>query len=149
MSARFAQTFDALRPTILDRLVEVRATIDHSYADLPEHLARDQFDSVLVRMQAYLRDRDVDKFRSFASRWVAMRIGEGYSAEKLIHSVVAIGDVTVQVAKHRLASDPDMMVFVREVVRVNFIATRLVVDNLAEELARRVSQRQSTERRGL
>ena len=133
--ARHARTFATIRPEVLERLVDVRGSIDHTLSGVPSHLIRQEFDAVLDRMEAYLTDQDVDRYRSFATRWVAFRLGEAFSPENLIHSVVALGDVVVEVAKKRLPPGPDTAEFVREVVRMNFIAARLIVESLAAELA--------------
>jgi hypothetical protein len=140
MGARHAQMFESLRPDVLTRLVEVRASIDNSYAALPDEVIREQFDQVLDRMQAYLDERDQDKYRGFLHRWMALRIGEGFTAENLIHSVVALGDVVVQLARHRQQDDPETLPFVLQVVKMTHLAARLIVENLAEELARRQEQ---------
>ncbi|HLU66176.1 MAG TPA: hypothetical protein VKZ63_07860, partial [Kofleriaceae bacterium] len=87
---------------MLDRLVDVRGSIDHTLSAVPSHLIRQEFDSVLDRMSSYLADHDVARYRAFAARWVAFRLGEGFSPENLIHSMVAIGDVVLEVAKRSL-----------------------------------------------
>jgi hypothetical protein len=140
MGARHAQMFESLRPDVLGRLVEVRASIDHSYAALPDEVIRAQFDQVLDRMQAYLEERDHDKYRGFLHRWMALRTGEGFTAENLVYSVVALGDVVAQLARHRLKDDPEVLPFVLQVVKMTHLAARLIVESLAEELERRQEQ---------
>lgn len=132
--ARHARTFATIRPEVLERLVDVRGSIDHTLSGVPSHLIRQEFDAVLDRMEAYLTDQDVDRYRSFATRWVAFRLGEGFSPENLIHSVVAIGDVVLEVGRRRLQPGPETSEFVREVARMNFVAARLIVEILAAEL---------------
>jgi hypothetical protein len=135
-ATRHARTFEEIRPEMVDRLVDVRGSIDHRLTGVPQHYIRQEFDAVLDRMEAYLRERDVELVRGFAARWVAVRLGEGFSPENLIHSVVAIGDVVVEVARRRLPPGLETAEFLREVVRMNFVAARLIVEVLAGELDR-------------
>src|SRR5688500_14095101 len=130
-----AATFEQIRPEVLERLLDVRGSIDQAFSGIPSQVIRQEFDSVLERMQSYLDDRNTERTRSFATRWVAFRLGEGFSPENLIHSVVALGDVVVEVARTRLPPGSETAEFVREVVRMNFIAARLIVESLAAELA--------------
>jgi hypothetical protein len=132
---RFARGFHAIRREVLDRLVDVRGSIDHTLASVPSRLIRQEFDSVLDRMASYLVDQDVSRYRSFAARWVAFRLGEGFSPENLLHSVVAIGDVILETARSRLPhGQQEAAEFVREIARLNFMAARVIVEILAGEL---------------
>lgn len=129
-----AQTFQAIRAEVLERLVDVRGSIDHTLSAVPSEIIRQEFDAVLERMYHYLADRDVERYREFATRWVAFRLGEGFSPENLIHSVVALGDVVVEVARSHLSGGPYTSEFLREVVRMNFVSARTIVEILAGEL---------------
>jgi hypothetical protein len=131
---RHARTFEAIRPEVTARLLDVRGTIDHTLSAVPSQVIRQEFDAVLDRMQRYLGDREEAPYRSFASRWVAFRLGQGHSPENLIHSVVALGDVVVEIGRRRLPPGPDTAEFLREVARMNFLAARLIVEVLAAEL---------------
>lgn len=131
---RHARTFETIRPEVLDRLVDVRGSIDHTLSGVPSQVIRQEFDAVLDRMQTYLLDGDAGRYRSFAVRWVAFRLGEGFSPENLIHSVVALGDVVLEVARRRLPFGADSADFTREVARMNFVAARIIVETLADEL---------------
>lgn len=131
---RHARTFESIRPDVLDRLLDVRGSIDHTLSGIPSHVIRQQFDAVLARMQAYLRDGDAARYRGLADRWVAFRLGEGATPENLIHAVVALGDVILDVARGRMAPGPATTEFAREVARLNFATARLVVEALAEAL---------------
>jgi hypothetical protein len=142
---RHARTFEAIRSEVLDRLVDVRGSIDHTLSAVPVQVIRQEFDSVLDRMQSYLSDGDAGRYRSFAVRWVAFRLGEGFSPENLIHSVVALGDVVLEVARTRLPAGEESADFAREVARMNFVAARLIVDTLAAELE---SMKRSARRAG-
>lgn len=148
MGERHARTFESLREEVLGRLVEVRSSIDHAYAAVPDDVIRDQFDQVLGRMRVFLADGDAAKYRSFLHRWSAMRVGEGFSAENLIHSMVALGDLVVQTARRHLGQTDETTEFSREVVRMVALGARLIVDNMADELARRLEQKRDLGARG-
>ncbi len=140
MGERYADLFQALRSDVLDRLVEVRGSIDQAYEGISDDLVRPQFDVVLGKMHSYLATGDVEQYRSFAKRWIAMRTGEGFATENLIHSMVAIADVVVQVAQRRMGQTPEAIAFAHTVVNMNFVAVRMLVENLAEDLATRTAQ---------
>ena len=140
MAARHEQIFESLREDVLDRLMEVRSGIDLAYAGIPERFVRPQFDVVLGKMGSFLRTGEVDRYREFARRWVAMRMGEGFAPESLLHSVASIGDMVVRVARSRLGAAREADEFVREVSRMSFWAARVLVEILAEELASRELQ---------
>lgn len=142
---RHALTFEALRPEVLERLLDVRGGLDHMPPGAPPAGIRQEFEAVLDRMQSYLLDGDADKYRSFTVRWLAFRLGQGFSPENLIHSVVALGDVILDVARGRLPGGWERAEFAREVARMSLFAARVIVDALAEELA---SMERAARRRG-
>jgi hypothetical protein len=142
---RHALTFEAIRPEVLERLVDVRGNLDPTPSGAPPAGVRQEFEAVLDRMQSYLLDGDVEKYRSFTVRWVAFRLGQGSSPENLIHSVVALGDVILDVARGRLPAGWERAEFARAIARMSLFAARVIVDALAEELA---SMEQAARRRG-
>ena len=135
-----AQLFQVMRSDVLDRLVEVRGSIDHVYANMADAVVREEFRIFLDRIASYLSTGDVEAYRAFASRWMALRTGAGYSPESSVHSAVAIGDVVVQVAQRHLGHTSECHDFVRTVVRMNFIVARTLVGLLASDLERRNQQ---------
>ena len=141
-----AHLFASLRPEVLERLVEIRGTIDHAYARLADAAVRPQFDAVLDRMQSYLTTEDPQLYRGFAASHMAMRVGEGFAPENLVHSMVSIGDVVTRVAQRRLANDPRCAEFVLACSRMIFVAARTMVSLLADELRRREQQRDQLRR---
>jgi hypothetical protein len=143
MSQGHARIFESLRHDVLARLVEVRGSIDHAYTRIPEDRIREQFDTVLDKMASYLATEDPKLYRTFASRYMAMRVGEGVSAENLIHSVVAIGDVVIKIAESKMPRSHERNEFTRAVVRMNFVAARMLVILLGEEVKRREQQLRS------
>lgn len=141
MAQRHAQLLASLRSEVLERLVEVRGSIDHAYANIAPDVIRGQFDIVLEKMTSYLVTQDASQYRGFASRWLAMRVGEGFAPENVIHSAVAIGDVIIQVAQVRLGQTDECVDFVRTISQLNYAVTRMLVEILADDLERRKEQR--------
>lgn len=140
MAQRHADLFREIRGQVLTRLVEVRGSIDETFASIAPDAIGPQFDMVLDRMQAYLYTEEPESYRNFANRWMTMRIASGEPPQNLVHAVVAIGDVVMQVAKQHVgqterASDLDE--FGRAVARMTFIASRMLVEQLAAEVDRR------------
>ena len=126
--------FRGLQRRILDRLIEVRGSIAPTYADLSATAARREFERMLLEVERYLGHRDEVSYKGFLERWMAIRTGDGDTPEGVVHTIVAIGDVAVQVARHTLpADDEETMEFVREIVALNRLAARAVVDVLCGE----------------
>ncbi|MCG8423453.1 MAG: hypothetical protein MJE77_36600 [Proteobacteria bacterium] len=142
MDERQTRIFDDLRTDILTRLVEVRGGIDPAYEKIPDLVIREHFNIVLDKLRAFLATGENGSYRRFASRYMAIRVAEGFGAENLIHTIVAIGDIVAQVARARLDPSPDRESFVRAVMRMNFVNARMLVAFLAEDLAERVAQRE-------
>lgn len=140
MAGSHAELFDTIRADVLERLVEVRGSIDHAYASLSDEIVREQFGVVLDKMRSYLVTQNPELYRSFATRWLAMRTGQGFAAENIIHSVVALGHVVMDVAKARFGPTPQYYSFARAMSHLNYVAARMLVELLADELARRTSQ---------
>jgi hypothetical protein len=146
MAQHHAELFRSLRPDALSRLIEVRASIDQGFAAIEPSVIGPQFDMVLDKMQSYLYTEDPESFRSFAGRWMAMRVGTGEAPQNLVHAVVSIGDVMVQVAQARIGAGAPLDDFARAVGRMTFLGCRILVEHLADELARRKQQLQASPR---
>lgn len=137
MAERHAALLASIRPDVVDRLVELRGNIDRAYAGFPERFIREQFDLLLGKMEVYLKNEDAESYRTFTRRWMAMRIGEGFAPESLIHSFTALGDTVVRVAQTRMGAAPEGRDFVHEAVRMTYLGTQIMVDIVADELERR------------
>ena len=134
MANRQVDIFRDLQRRILARLTEVRGSIAPAYADMSVETAQHDFELVLREMQRFLDSGNAEAYRNFLQRWMALRTGNGDSPEGTIHTMVAIGDVVVQVARHTIpAEDPGISEFLRQVVQLNRFAARVVVDVLGEE----------------
>jgi len=141
MAQEHAQLFDSLRQDVLARLIEVRGSIDHAYAKIPETTIREHLELALDKMYTFLVTEDASSYRNFISRYMAVRVGEGFSYESIIHAAVAIGDLVAQVAREQLPESPQREHFIRRVMRMNFEHTRMLVDLVSIELNDRMAQR--------
>lgn len=139
MAGRPAELLSQLRPQVLARLDEVREALDESFQSLEAEVARERFEILFDRYASYLAEADVEGHRRFLRRWLALRLAEGRSPESVLHVLVAFGDVLVQVARNVPA--PATLELVRELQRLTYVTSRLVVDILAEDLGRKSAQK--------
>ena len=139
---------ETLRPAVLARLVEIRSSLDHALARVPEAAARDHFDSVLRHMQAYLTTWDWRLHRSFLQTYLAMRAGDGMSSDDVLHALSAIGEVVVDMVRRQLAEHPITPSLMVALAKFNAHTVRGVIDLVAEDLERRRAQRDQLLRGG-
>lgn len=134
MASSHAEIFGLLRTEILETLVKSRASIDDAFGSLSEEAIRRHFYSVLEHMQKYISSPSPMQLHGSVSQWVAMLLGMGLSPRSVLRTIVSLGDLVVQVARHSLAPNPGTNLFIREVVRLNFNAAREVVAIFNDEL---------------
>src|SRR3954469_4323066 len=101
-----AKAYDALRPKILHRLLEMRATLDPSLGRLDEPTARAQVGAVLDHLGNFLATGDLGLHRAFLHTFLAMRAAEAQSPASVLAMLVAIGDTAAQVAQDEGAGTP-------------------------------------------
>ena len=130
-----ARTYDALRPKILQRLVETRASLDASLARLDEESARDQLDAVLERIGNFIATGDLGLHRAFLHTFLAMRAAEAQHPGAVLAMLVAIGDTAADVAHEQGTTDSAELTLM--LTRVTASTARAVNDLVAEELERR------------
>lgn len=138
----YVAAYEQLRPAILARLIEVRASLDHAIARWSDETARDTFDKVLVGLQALLATSDQALHRGFVRSFVALRGAEGLPPDHALRLLVSIGDVAVQIARAARPDDASLPLAITYAMR---ITARLVNEVTADELARRLAQRRQTE----
>ncbi len=134
MGSSHAEIFALLRIEILDTLVNSRSSIDDAFESLAEEDIRRHFQSVLEHMQKYMANPSDAFLESSVSQWVAMLLGMGLSHRSTLRAIVSLGDFSVQVAREKLDPGPATNVYVRDLVRLNFLAARSVVSNFDSEL---------------
>ncbi|HVV84342.1 MAG TPA: hypothetical protein VHE35_14845 [Kofleriaceae bacterium] len=141
-SPGYVAAFDELRPTMLARLVEVRASLDHAIARWPSEAAQAMFEKVLLGLQTLMASSDQALHRGFVRSFVALRGAEGLAPDHALRLLVAIGDVAIQVAKAARPDDTALPLAITYALR---ITARQVNEVTADELARRLAQRRQTE----
>jgi hypothetical protein len=138
MSSTVARIYDALRPKILQRLIDTRASLDASLARVDEQSARSQIDAVLERIGNFIATGDLGLHRAFLHTFLAMRAAEAQPPGAVLAMLVAIGDTAAQVAQDE--ATPDSTELTLMLTRVTASTARTVNDLIAEELERRTEQ---------
>jgi len=136
-----ARSYEALRPKVLQRLLELRSTLDPSLGRLDDATARAQIGAVLDHLGNFIATGDLGFHRAFLHTFMAMRAAEAQSPASVLAMLVAIGDTAAQVAQDEAAGTPDGAELTLLLTRVTASTARGVNDLIAEELGRRVAQR--------
>ena len=143
-----ARSYEALRPLVLDRLLELRGSLDPSLGRLDDATARAQIGAVLDHLGNFIATGDVGLHRGFLHTFLAMRAAEAQSPASVLALLVAIGDTAAQVAQEGgTGADGDGAELTLLLTRVTASTARVVNDLIAEELARRTEQRAELARR--
>lgn len=139
-TAALARAYDELRPMVLQRLLDMRATLDPSLGRLDEATARGQMNAVLEHLGNFLATGDLGSHRAFLQTFIAMRAAEAQGPASVLAMMVAIGDTAAQVAQEQLAGTPDGAALTLMLTRVTSSTARAVNDIVAEELERRLAE---------
>lgn len=139
-TATLATTYEALRPKILQRLLDLRATLDPSLGRLDDATARAQIGAVLDHLGNFIATGDLGIHRAFLHTFLAMRAAEAQSPASVLAMLVAIGDTAAQVAQEEGAGTTEGAELTLLLTRVTASTARAVNDLIAEELARRLAQ---------
>jgi hypothetical protein len=135
-----AGAYDGLRPKILQRLLELRGSLDPSLGRLDEPTARAQIDAVLEHVGNFLTTGDLGLHRAFLHTFLAMRAAEAQGPAAVLAMLVAICDTAAQVAQEDAAITPGGAELALLLMRVTASTARAVNDLVAEELERRLAQ---------
>ena len=141
-----AASYEVLRPRVLDRLLELRGTLDPSLGRLDDATARGQIGAVLDHLGNFIATGDLGMHRAFLHTFLAMRAAEAQSPASVLAMLVAIGDTAAQVAQET-GGDGDGRELALLLTRVTASTARVVNDLIAEQLARRIEQREALARR--
>jgi hypothetical protein len=133
-----ARSYEVLRPQVLQRLLEIRATLDPSLARLDDASARHQIAAVLDHLGNFIATGDLALHRAFLHTLLAMRAADAHSPAAVLAMLIAIGDTAAQVAQD--AGAPDAAELTLLLTRVTASTARAVNDLIAEELARRTAR---------
>ena len=134
-----ARAYDGLRPKILQRLLDMRATLDPSLGRLDEPTARAQIGAVLDHLGNFIATGDLGLHRAFLHTFLAMRAAEAQGPAQVLAMLVAIGDTAAQVSQE---SDPtpEGSELTLMLTRVTASTARAINDLIASELERRLAQ---------
>jgi hypothetical protein len=141
-----ARSYEALRPRVLERVLELRSTLDPSLGRLDDVTARAQIGAVLDHLGNFIATGDLGLHRGFLHTFLAMRAAEAQSPASVLAMLVAIGDTAAQVAQED-AGGSDGAELTLLLTRVTASTARAINDLIAEELARRAGQRAELARR--
>ena len=136
-----AKAYDALRPKIMHRLLEMRATLDPSLGRLDEPTARMQVGAVLDHLGNFLATGDLGLHRAFLHTFLAMRAAEAQSPASVLAMLVSIGDTAAQVAQEEGAGTSEGAELTLLLTRVTASTARAVNDLIADELQRRAGHK--------
>jgi hypothetical protein len=142
-----ARSYEALRPQMLQRLLELRGTLDPSLGRLDEASARAQIGAVLDHLGAFIATGDLGMHRAFLHTFLAMRAAEAQSPAAVLAMLIAIGDTAAQVAQEHAEGAEEGAELTLLLTRVTATTARATNDLIAEELARRAVQRAELARR--
>jgi len=133
-----ARSYEALRPLVLDRLLELRGSLDPSLGRLDDATARAQIGAVLDHLGNFIATGDMGLHRAFLHTFLAMRAAEAQSPAAVLAMLVAIGDTAAQVAQEEGAGTTEGAELTLLLTRVTACTARAVNDLIAEELERRM-----------
>jgi hypothetical protein len=138
-----ARSYEALRPRVLERVLELRATLDPSLGRLDDVTARAQIGAVLDHLGNFIATGDLGLHRGFLQTFLAMRAAEAQSPASVLAMLVAIGDTAAQVAQEDAGgpAGSDGAALTLLLTRVTASTARAMNDLIAEELGRRSAQR--------
>lgn len=139
-AAPLANAYEALRPKILQRLLDLRGTLDPSLARLDDLTARAQINAVLEHLGNFIATGDVGLHRAFLHTFLAMRAAEAQSPASVLTMLVAIGDTAAQVAQDEGVGTSTGSELTLLLTRVTASTARVVNDLLADELTSRIDQ---------
>jgi hypothetical protein len=142
-----ARPYEALRPKVMQRLLELRSTLDPSLGRLDDATARAQIGAVLDHLGNFIATGDLGLHRAFLHTFLAMRAAEAQSPASVLAMLVAIGDTAAQVAQEEGAGTAEGADLTLLLTRVTASTARAVNDLIAEELGRRAGQRAEFARR--
>jgi hypothetical protein len=134
-----ARAYETLRPKILQRLLDIRASLDPSLGRIEELTARAQIGAVLDHIANFIATGDLGLHRAFLHTFLAMRAAEAQGPAAVLAMLVAIGDTAAQVAQEE-SGHPEYAELTLMLTRVTASTARAVNDLIAEELERRLAQ---------
>lgn len=135
-----ARAYDELRPKILQRLLDLRGSLDPALGRLDEITARAQISAVLEHIGNFIATGDLGLHRAFLHTFLAMRAAEAQGPAQVLNMLVAIGDTAAQVAQEEAILRTGGTELTLMLTRVTASTARALNDLIADELERRYAQ---------
>jgi hypothetical protein len=135
-----ARAYEELRPKILQRLLDMRGTLDPSLGRMDEPTARAQIVAVLDHIGNFIATGDLGLHRAFLHTFLAMRAAEAQGPAQVLAMLVAIGDTAAHVAQEDAITRTGGTDLTLMLTRVTASTARALNDLIAEELERRLGQ---------
>lgn len=132
-----ARAYEALRPRILQRLLELRSTLDPGLGRLDDATARAQVSAVLEHLGNFIATGDLRLHRAFLQAFLAMRAAESQSPASVLATLVAIGDTAAKVAQEQIGATGQGAELTLLLTHVTASMARALNDLIAEELESR------------
>ena len=139
VTAKPARTYERLQQRILERTLELRASLDAGLARTDETAARAQISSMLDQLGTFLTTGDRALHRGYLQSLLAMRAAEAQSPSAVLGTLVAISDIATQVALE--TPGPEHAALALHLTRTIAASAKLFNDLLADELTSRLSER--------
>ncbi|MBA3819543.1 MAG: hypothetical protein H0X17_11670 [Deltaproteobacteria bacterium] len=132
-----ARAYETLRPKVMQRLLDLRSSLDPSLGRLDDATARSQIGAVLEHLGNFIATGDLGHHRAFLHTFLAMRAAEAQSPASVLAMLVAIGDTAAQVAQQVGAGTTEGADLTLLLTRVTASTARALNDLVADELERR------------
>lgn len=123
----------------MQRLLDLRATLDPSLGRLDDATARAQIGAVLEHLGNFIATGDIGLHRAFLHTFLAMRAAEAQGPAAVLAMLVAIGDTAAQVSQEENPTSQGSELTLL-LTRVTASTARAINDLIAEELERRLAQ---------
>ena len=139
VTATPARTYERLQQRILERTLELRASLDAGLARTDEAAARAQISSMVDQLGTFLTTGDHALHRGYLQSLLAIRAAEAQGPSAVLGTLVAIGDIATQLALE--TPGPEHAALALHLTRTIAASAQLFNDLLADERARRLRER--------
>ncbi len=134
--------FEALRPTIVARMLTARATrsgTESDEANNSDSPLRKQIEAVLEHLGNFLVTGDVRMHRDFLQAFLAMRAAEAQSPSAVMASLTEIGDTAARVVQQAGDDDEHRRHLVHALASATVTTVKVCNELLARDLQRKVA----------
>lgn len=132
-----AEVFASFRPRLRESLMASSEMLQESFGNQAEQLLIEHIDTILDQLHGYLSTSSQEVLAGFVQRWIAVLRSGGLPNRSILRAVVTLGGMLVQAVKRELGNDVESQRFVREIVRLNFLCVRSIVEVFAADVKQR------------